>query len=829
MGNDIRFAFRTLRRAPGFTLIAALSLALGIGANTAIFSLMYQVTMRSLAVHDPESLVSLQSDDYSFGWTRHDNSKTEFSYPMYTALRDQNQVFSALIARAAFQATLAYRGNAAGASVELVSGNLFQALGVQPATGRLLLPDDDAPGRAPAVVLSYAYFTSRLGRNPEVMGGKILLNGQPAQVVGVAPESFRGLLAGNAPDCFAPLSMVRTVLPGFNRETQPDAHWLSVFGRLKPGIYEQRANTMLLPLFRGILRDELPRFSGADQDDRAHILAKPIHVEPAAQGINELRDTWQRPLTVLIAMTGLVLLIACANVANLLIARSAARQREIALRIAIGATRWQLFRQLLVETVMLSLAGGLAGLGAAQAMAQGLVSLLPADATGGWISTQLDVRLFAYSMAVAAATGALCGLAPALQGSRRDPVTALRQQTSGMSASGGQSRVRQILVAGQIGLSLLLLTGAGLFTSSLLNLLRNDVGFQTGRLVAFQINPGLSGYGPPAAVAFFRDLQQRLEAIPGVQKAARAEFAPFAGMQWGNGILAPGTRTASDKYAYGTENSVSANYFETMGIPLLAGREFNEGDNSRSSKVLILSANFARFLYENQNPIGRRVHMGSNDTDLEIVGVVQDSKYSDVREKPPRFLYVPYEQGEADFLTESAFFVRSRGPEAGVMNGIRAVVKQMDANVPVEKLRTMKQAISNSMQTDRMIATLAIAFGVLAAILAAVGLYGTLSYTVTRRTREFGIRIALGAERSGILALIVREVSWLLAVGIGVSVPASFLLARLIESQLFGIDAHDPWMIAGAAALMAVVALLAGLAPAMRAMRVAPLQALRHE
>jgi predicted permease len=829
MGNDLRFAFRTLRRAPGFTLIAVLSLALGIGANTAIFSLMYQVTMRSLAVHNPETLVSLQSDDYYFGWTRRDNNKTVFSYPMYKALRDRNQVFSALIARVALSATLAYRGNAAASTVELVSGNLFQALGVQPAAGRLLLPDDDAPGRDPAVVLSYSYFISRLGANPDVVGGKILLNGQPAQVVGVAPESFRGLLAGNAPECFAPISMVRMVLPGFKRDTQPDAYWLSVFGRLKPRVSEQRANAMLLPLFRGILRDELPQFEGADQDDRAHILAKPLHVEPAAQGINELRDRWQTPLTVLIAMTGLVLLIACANVANLLIARSAARQREIALRLALGATRWQLFRQLLVETIALSLAGGIAGLGVAQAMAHGLVSLLPEDATGGWISTQLDLRLFAYSMAIALFTGALFGLAPALQGSRRDPVTALKQQTSGMSASGGQSRTRQILVAAQICLSLVLLIGAGLFTRSLVNLLRNDVGFQTDRLVTFQVNPGLSGYSAAAAVAFFRDLQQRLEAIPGVQAAARAEFAPFGGMQWGNGILAPGTRNASEKYAYGTEDSVSANYFRTMGIPLLAGREFNDGDNVRSPKVLVLSANFAKFLYEGQNPIGRRVHMGSNDADLEIVGVVQDSKYSNVREKPPRFLYVPYEQGEADFLTQSAFFVRSRGEEAAIVNGIRAVVKQMDANVPVERLRAMKEAIGNSMRTDRMIATLAIAFGLLAAVLAAVGLYGTLSYAVTRRTREFGIRIALGADRRRILTLILRELAWLLAIGIGVGASASLLLGRLIEAQLYGIEARDPWIIAGAVALMVVVALLAGFAPAMRAIRVEPLQALRHE
>ena len=830
MRNDLRFALRTLRRSPGFTLLALLSLALGIGANTAIFSLVYQVVLRSLPVRDPGTLVSLESNDYSFGWTRRDNNQTVFSYPMYEALRDHNQVFTGLIARAAFPATLAYRGEAARATVEVVTGNFFEVLGVKPALGRLLLPSDDgAPGQNPVVVLGYTWWRNHLGADPKILNSRIVVNSRPVLVVGVAPRGFRGLLTGNDPEFFAPVSMMAMISPGWDRNEHPDSYWLSVVGRLRPGVSRQRAAAMLLPLFRSAMRDEIPHMKDITREARKRLLEKPIMVQPAAQGVNTLRAQWQTPLMVLMVMVGLVLLIACANVANLLIARATARQREIAIRLAVGATRWQLVRQLLTESGLLAVAGGLLGLFLSENLTEGLLALLPADATGGWLAPQMDVRLLLFSIALSLLTGMLFGLVPALHAMRSGVAPALKEQTTGMSASGSQSRTRQGLIVAQICISLLLLIGAGLFTRSLVNLVHSDPGFRADHLVAFTIDPSLSGYTLERRLALFHELEQRLSALPGVTSAARAQFFPFGGWNWGNGIKAPGSRNAGQQYVDCGENSIGPGYFATLGIPLLAGREFNANDNAAGAKVAILNETFARFLFEGANPIGRHIQIGSINADAEIVGVVKDSRYGDLREKPERFMYVPFEQEGDDFTRQSAFLVRTGGGDRSVMTAARAIVKQLDANLPIERLTSMRLVIDDSIYTDRLMATLAIAFGVLAAILAAVGLYGTVSYSVARRTREFGIRLVLGAAPQSVLLSVMREVGWLLAVGVGVGLPLSYGLARLAESQLFGIRAHDPWAIAGAMLVIAVVGLFAGLAPAVRAMRIEPVHALRYE
>jgi predicted permease len=492
MWNDIRFGLRTLRRSPGFALLAVLSLALGIGANTAIFSLIYQVVLRALPVTDPGSLVLLESDDYNFGWTRRDNNQTVFSYPMYTALRDRSQVFSGLLARVSFPATLAWRGNSVTAAAEVVSGNFFQLLGVPSSMGRLLLPSDDAHNQAPVIVLSHGYWVGHLGADPNVLNTQISLNGKPALVVGVAPRGFRGLLTGRDPDFFAPLSMIGMISPGWDKSDQPDAYWLNVLGRLRPGVSPARADAMLLPLFRSVFQDELTQMKDVDADARKTILAKPLKVQPAAQGLNDLRTQWQTPLAVLMVMVGLVLLIACANVANLLIARATARQREIAIRLAVGATRWRLVRQLMAESGMLALAGGLLGLFLSETLTEGLLSLLPAGTAGGWLAAQLNVRLFAYSLGLSLLTGLLFGLAPALQAMRYGVAPALKEQTTGISTGGSRSRFRQALIVLQVAISLLLLVGAGLFTRSLANLLHTDPGFRVDRLVTFTIDPSLT-------------------------------------------------------------------------------------------------------------------------------------------------------------------------------------------------------------------------------------------------------------------------------------------------------------------------------------------------
>lgn len=829
MWNDLRFGLRTLRRAPAFTTLAVLSLALGIGANTAIFSLLYQVVMRAVPVRDPGSLYSLESDGNNYGTTRRDNNLSVFSYPMYKALRDGNQVFSGLVARVSYPATLAAGDETARATVEVVTGNFFSVLGVQPAVGRLLVPADDALNQYPVIVLSYSYWSGHLGSDPRIVNSRLLMNGQPVQVAGVAPRGFRGLLTGTDPDFFAPMSMMGLISPGMDGNDRVDFYSLNIVGRLKPNVGRERANAMLLPLFRSILRDELAQLKDVKEDDRKKILGRPVTVQPAAQGLNQLRMQWQAPLVVLEVMVGLVLLVACANVANLLIARATGRQREIAIRLAIGATRGQLLRQLMVESGMLALAGGLLGLFLSQNLTQGLLGLMPEDAAGGWLTPQLDLRMLAFSIAASLLAGLLFGLTPALQALRTGVAPALKEQSGGMSASGSQSRTRQGLMVAQICLSLLLLTGAGLFTRSLLNLLHSDPGFRTDHLLTFTIDPGLGGYSFERRIALFRELRDKLGSLPGAQIAANAYLVPLGGWGWGGGVKAPGSRNASQDFVSCNENSVSPGYFSTLGIPLLAGRDFSAGDTAKSASVAIIGESFARFLYEGGNPIGRHIRIASNDADAEIVGVVRDSRMNDVREKLPHVLYVPFEQGGDAFTMQSAFFVRSQGDERSLMTAIRATVRQLDRNLPIENLTSMKVTIDDSIYKDRLLATLAMAFGVLAAILAAVGLYGTISYSVARRTREFGIRLVLGAAPESLLLFVMREVGWLIGIGVAVGAPASYFLAKLAESQFYGVRAHDPGVLAGATVLIAIVGLAAGLAPALRAMHIAPLDALRYE
>ena len=829
MWNDLRFALRVMRRSIGVTALAIMSLALGIGANTAISSLIYQVALRPVPVANPERLVVLQSDDYSFGWARRDNSASVFSKPMYEALRDRIRAFQGLAARAGFEATLAYHGSAVNARAEVISGNFFEVLGVRPALGRLISSADDRPAGHPVVVLSHDYWTNHLGGERGVVNLRILLNAQPVVVIGVAPAGFRGFLAGASPDVFVPLSMMPLVSSGWKRDPLVDAYWLNLVGRLKPGVTTQRAGNQALTLFRAILQDELPRFSNVNEGARRRLMNKTVRVEPAAQGLNELRSQWQTPLLVLMAMTGLLLLIACANVANLLLAKAAARRREIAVRLAIGATRLHLLRQLLVESVLLAAIGGLLGIPLAWFLIQGLIGLLPADATGGWLGPSVDGRVLAYGLLVSVATGVLFGLAPAWTSARLQLASALKEQSSGLSAGTGQSQLQRLLVAAQICFSMILLIAAGLFSHSLYNLLKHNVGFQPNHLIVFSVDPSLNGYRSKRSLTYFHELRERLALLPGVAMAVNAELAPFGGNNWGTGVKVPGTRTASDNFVDVQANSVAPGYFRTLGIPQLAGRDFRVSDNETAPKVVILNRTLARYLFQDDNPVGRHLIMGGGQEDVEIVGVVADSQFTGVRGAPARFLYTPYDQGGDDFTQQAVFFVRSRGADAAVMNAAESVVKQLDSNIPVRRLVTMNALIRDSVEAERLLAFLVLAFGALAAILAAVGLYGTISHAVTRRTREFGIRIALGADASRILRLVLVEICWMLGAGIVVGLPATYALARLIESQLFGIHADDPLVLIGAAVLMSLVAMVAGLIPGVRAMQIEPVRALKHE
>jgi predicted permease len=830
MWSDLWFALRAFRRSPGFAVLSILTLALGIGTSTSIFSLLYQVVLRSIPVHDPASLVTIESDSFQQGWQRRDNSHTVFSYPMYRELRDRNQVFSGLAGRSYFGATLTLQGNPARVNAEVVTGNYFQVLGLQPTIGRLLLPSDDqrtAPNNV--IVLSYAYWAGHLGSDPNVLNRQILVNNHSAAIVGVAPRNFRGLVSGNDVDIFAPVSMLPLIFDQWQRVDRPDSAWLNLCGRLKPGVSSRRAAAALLPLYRSVMANQLPSFERISESSRTKMMSRPIIVQPAAQGLNELRSQWQKPLLVLMFMVGLVLLIACANVANLLIARSICRQKETAVRLAIGATRFQIVRQLLIESIMLAVAAGLLGVFAAKSLIDGLLAVVPADATGGWLSDQIDPSVLLFSLVVSIATGLLFGLLPALQITKSDLAPVLKAQSLSLSSTGSQSRARQLLVSAQIFLSFLLLVGAGLFTRSLMNLLNFNPGFQPEHLITFSLDLSSDGYAPLRAAASFRELNNKLRFLPGVVSTAVSEFSPFSGYNWGTGVTPFDSPNTGEQSISVSGNSVDPAYFQTLGIPLLSGRVFTETDTHTSSRVAILNETLARYLWGSPNAVGRHLKMGSKDTKIEVVGVVRDSKFGSLREKPDRFVYVPKEQADDEFLGHASFFLRTRGNDQVVMNSVRQVVKQVFPNVPVDSLTSLKTMIDNSVFTDRLIAVLAIAFGILAMVLAAVGLYGTISYAVTQRTREFGIRLALGAARQTIAGLVFREIGILIGLGIAVGLPVSYMLARFVESQLFGLRAHDPWILLGAVLFIAIAAALAGLIPALRAMHVEPVQALRYE
>jgi predicted permease len=828
MRNDVRFALRTLRRSPGFTFVVVLSLALGIGANTAIFSLLYQVALRSLPVQDPSRLISLQSDGPNFGWTRSDNRSAVFSYPMYVALRDHNEVFSGLIGRTSLPVTLSWGGEASRVRAEVVTGNFFTVLGVEPALGRLLATEDDAR-QNPVIVLSYGYWASRLGRDPRVLNSRVLVNSHPVLVIGVAPRGFQSLVSGQSPELFAPVSLMPMIWPARQRTDQVDYFWLNLFGRLRPGVLLQQANAALLPSYRSILQDHLRQTADVTEENRKAVLSKSLKVRPASQGINVLRDEWQSPLIVLLVMVGFVLLIACANVASLMVVRTTARRREMAVRFALGASRWQVSRQLMVESVILALAGGLLGLFVCELLTAGLLKLLPEDVAGSWLTAKTDFRLFAFSLALGMVTGVVFALIPALHALRLDLAPTLKEQGSGLTAADHRSRSRQAFVAAQICLSLLLLVGAGLFTRTLMNLMSTDPGFRADHLITFALDPSLSGHPRSRALALFRELEDRFRAMVPVKSVARAVFPPFGGHGWGMGVKAPGSRSASDKYVDCSQNAVSAGYFQTLGIPLLAGREFSSRDTENSSKVAILNETFARFLFENGDPIGRHIRSGSNEADTEIVGVVRDSKYGDVRERPTRFLYVPYEQAEPEIVQQSAFFIRTQADEQQMMVAIRTIANEVAVGVPIERMTSMDSLLARSIYKERLIASLAIAFGALATILAAVGLYGAISYSTGRRIREFGIRLALGADPKSLLTLVMREAAWLIAIGIAAGLTLSYALANVVRSQLYGIAAYDPWTFIGATVLIAVVTCCAALRPSLRAMKIDPVRALRHE
>jgi putative ABC transport system permease protein len=833
---DIRFGLRMLRKSPGFAAVAVITLALGIGANTAIFTLFDQVLLRRLPVRNPEQLVQLQSSGADTGRlsARGGSRGAYFSYPMYHDLRDQNAVFSGMLATFATQVGVQWHNQPELANTELVSGNYFDVLGVSPAEGRLLSQADDVTQNAsPVVVLSFAYWQRRFGADPGVLNQSILINGQPFTVVGVVAPGFRSVVVGDAPDLFAPMMMKPEITPGWNDLGDHRSSWLNIFARLSPGMRREQAEAGVNIQWHALRAEELKQIKNRSASFAQHFVAEShLSVLDGALGFSPLRENMRTPLLIVMAMVGLVLLIACANVASLLLVRAAGRVREMSVRYALGARRGRILQQLIVEGGLLGVGGGGLGLLVAPQVSAILVRMIYSDANQqAPFSVTPDLRIFLFNFGIALFVSLLFSLAPAAQFWHPDITPTLKQQT--ISVAGGGAFVRRVSVGLQIGLSLLLLLGSGLFLRTLYKLKTFDVGFMTDHLLTFGLDAKLAGYDPKDVPILSNRVVEMLSSLPGVSSVAATNDPELAGNSEGTNITIAGYTPKEDEDMNAEKSIVTADYFSTLKRPLLAGRSFGAQDGPDADKVAIVNRSFAQHFFGSpQQALGHYLVNGSGKDvkpDIQIVGVVQDAKHQGIRAEIRRSLFVPYLQAKEVGQFPIQFYVRTWQAPQSTETSIRGAMQKLDSKLVVDTLITMDQQIDDNLSTERMIALLAASFGVLATLLAAVGLYGVLAYATVQRTREIGIRIALGASRGAVARMVLSEVARLAGISIAVALPLALILGRLIKSQLFGISSADPLTLFATTLLTCLAALFAAWIPTRRATRVDPMVALRYE
>jgi predicted permease len=839
LGRDLHFGARQLCRNPALTVTAVVSLALGIGANTAIFTVAKKVLLDSLPVRNPGELrlltwVSGHEQPVPPVWG--DVGRTEggglrstaFSYPVLEELRKKTDVFQDLIAFKDIQLTVIVDENPELISGEMVSGDAFSGLGIEPILGRPITPADDAgPGKGPVAVISEGYWVERFGRSSSVLGKTIFVNGVPLTVVGVSPAHFTGLQMGQRTKIFVPITMQPILVP---REQltesgstsllhNPQSWWVLILARLRPNVSELRTQVALDLVLRQAALATLPKAKGMDQFH--------LKLEPGNRGLDYLKGEFGRVSYVLLALSSLVLLLACVNLANLLLARGATRQREMSTRLALGAGRMHILRQGLLESLLLSGMGGVAGLALGFLMRDAIPRLLAAPGEPASMLVNFDGSVLVYTVALAVGTGLLSGVVPVYQATRTEANTVLKD-ASHTTANRRRMWHGKGLVIFQIALSTLLLIEAGLFVRTLVNLSRTPLGFRADHLLLFRLNPPRTRYSDAKMMDLYRQLEERLAALPGVGSVAMSNIAIIGDGHSGSAFHVSGEPVQKEAVHVQT-NSVGVNFFPTMGIPILQGRGFDAHDTPASPKVAVVNRALARQFFLNDNPIGRTFEADAEDAPvpIQIVGIAEDTKYANLRGDTPPTFYLPYQQKL--LVGRMVVEIHTAAEPYSILSQARATVASLDRDLPLSDVRTMTEQIQSTMSTERTFAQLTSGFGLLALVLACIGIYGITSYTVARRTAEVGIRMALGAQARQVLSMVLLEVSWMALAGIALGIGSALVLARFLNAVLYGLKPSDPLTLTSSAALLMAFAILAGLGPARRASRVDPIRTLRHD